>query len=188
MARDNKVKEGWFHTRDRLGDRSIEQQMMGLDLLVESCKGKSVLDIGCAEGLISIKLAQTGAIAVHGIEIIKDHVEVGNVLRKKLPVTFEVADANTWTPRRDYDIVIALALLHKLQNPTAACARFAARAREMVVLRLPPLHAPTIIDPRSENNPHYIGATMEKAGFELVREARDGPFDEYLGYWKRVQV
>ena len=186
MAKPMK-KEGWFHTRDRLGDRSIEQQMMGLDLLVESCKGKTVLDVGCAEGLISIKLAQAGAIAVHGVEIVPGHVEVANQLRKKLPITFEVGDANDWTPKRDYDIVIMLALLHKLWNPTAGCAKFVARAREMVVLRLPPAHAPTIIDERSNFNPHHIGVTMEKSGFELICEAKDGPFDEWVGYYKRVK-
>ena len=38
------------------GDRTFEQQMTGLDWLAEACRGKSVLDFGCAEGLISIHL------------------------------------------------------------------------------------------------------------------------------------
>lgn len=179
-------KEGWFHTKGRVGDRTLTQQLMGLDLLFESCKGKTVLDIGCAEGLISIELAKRGALAVHGVEIVPGHVDVGNKLRKGLPVTLEVGDANEWKPKRDYDIVIMLALLHKLKDPTAGCVRFAARAREMVVLRLPPLHAPTIIDERSGFEPHNVAMPMAALGFELVHEARDGPFDEWLGYYKRV--
>lgn len=44
------VKEGWFHTPGRLGDRSLDQQLMGLDSLFERCFDKTVLDVGCAEG------------------------------------------------------------------------------------------------------------------------------------------
>lgn len=186
MGKAGLVKEGWFHTKNRLGDRTIQQQMMGLDLLLTSCKGKTVLDVGCAEGLISIELAKAGAVAVHGVEIVKAHVEVANKLRKSLPITFECADANDWAPKRDYDIVIALALLHKLRDPSTACRRFASRAREMVVLRLPPGPAPLIIDDRSERKPHDTVAAMTNCGFELIHEAYDGPFDEYLSYWKRV--
>jgi hypothetical protein len=49
------------------------------------------------------------------------------------------------------------------------------------------LYAPTIIDERSNFNPHHIGVVMEKAGFDLIREAKDGPFDEWIGYYKRVR-
>jgi SAM-dependent methyltransferase len=179
-----KVK-GWFWTPGRPGDRTIGDQMKGLNWLCDNCAGKSVLDIGCAEGLISIEMAKLGAVAVHGVEIVPQHVEVANRVRGDLPVTFEVADANTWRPKRSYDIVIALALLHKLRNPTAACAAFAEAAREAVVLRLPPEHAPTIVDERSKNEPHYIGKTMERAGFKLRESSYGGHFGEWVGVWTR---
>lgn len=179
------MTKGWFSTPGRPGDRTLDDQLKGLDWLFANCAGKTVLDIGCAEGLISIELARRGALAVHGIEIVPEHVAVANKLRGDLPVTFEVGDANVWRPRRAYDIVIALALLHKLKNPTAAAAAFAEVAREAVVLRLPPEHAPTIIDPRSKNEPHHIGETMRRAGFKLVHAAKDGHFNEWVGVWTR---
>lgn len=179
------MTKGWFSTPGRPGDRTLDDQLKGLDWLFANCAGKTVLDIGCAEGLISIELARRGALAVHGIEIVPEHVAVANKLRGDLPVTFEVGDANVWRPRRAYDIVIALALLHKLKNPTAAAAAFAEAAREAVVLRLPPEHAPTIIDPRSKNEPHHIGETMRRAGFKLVHAAKDGHFNEWVGVWTR---
>jgi SAM-dependent methyltransferase len=184
MANAQPVR-GWFDTPGRLGDRTLENQLKGLDWLLENCSGRTVLDIGCAEGLISIELAKSGALAVHGIEIVPEHVEVGNRLRGDLPVILEHADANTWRPVRKYDIVIALASLHKLKNPTEACAAFAAAASKMVVLRLPPEHAPTIIDDRSGRNPHYIGKTMERAGFDLLTSNYDGHFGEWVGTWLR---
>jgi SAM-dependent methyltransferase len=180
--------KGWFVTVGRHGDRTLAQQMLGLDELFESCKGKTVLDVGCAEGLISTALARTGATAVHGVEIVEDHVKVGTKLRGDLPVTLEVGDLNTWRPKRTYDIVIALALLHKLKNPTEVCAALAACCLELMVLRLPPVHAPTIVDDRSGGNPHHIGVTMVKAGFEPVSSAYDGPFGEWVGVYRRVRA
>ncbi|MEO6588951.1 MAG: methyltransferase domain-containing protein [Pyrinomonadaceae bacterium] len=179
-------KLGWFHTEGRLGDRTIEQQLMGLDMLMERVPGKSVLDVGCAEGLIAIEMAKRGATAVHGVEIVPGHVEVGNELRGDLPVLLEVGDANTYTPVRQYDIVIMLALLHKLEEPSRACFRFAAAARELVVLRHPPSAAPNIVDVRSGLVKQKIPKAMRKSGFKLIREAYDGPLDEYVAYWERA--
>ena len=179
--------KGWFSTPGRPGDRRLEDQLKGLTALLGLVQGKTVLDVGCAEGLISIELAKAGALAVHGVEIVKEHVEVGNRLRGALPVTLEHADANTWQPKRQYDIVIALALLHKLKNPTAGAHMLASAARQWVVLRLPPAHAPTIIDERSGNQPHHVGETLKKAGFDLIG-IDAGHYGEWVGYYKREPV
>lgn len=180
------VRKGWFSTPGRPGDRRLEDQLKGLDHLIERVPGKTVLDVGAAEGLIGMRLFDTGAKAVHGLEIVIEHVAVGNKLRGPRAVTLEVADANTYKPVRDYDIVIMLAVLHKLRDPSAACRRLAAAARELVVLRLPPKFAPTIIDERSFNIPHHIDRVMEDMGFALGRVTA-GHFDEYVGYWERVK-
>jgi len=186
MVAAKPAMRGWFSTPGRPGDRRLEDQLKGLDWLFANAKGKTVLDLGCAEGLISIKLAQNGAVAVHGIEVVGEHVEVGNKLRGALPVTFEHADLNRWRPKREYDIVIALALMHKLKNPTAACADFIAAARHAVVLRLPPEHAPTVIDDRSGNQPHHLGQTLKAGGFTAHEEHYGGHFGEYVGIWVRA--
>ncbi len=181
------MDKGWFITDGRAGDRTLKQQLVGLDELFRACLGKTVLDVGCAEGLISIELAKRGAVAVHGVEIVAEHVHVGNKLRGDLPVTLEVGDANTWAPKRDYDIVIMLALLQKVRDPSRVCARMAAAAREGVVLRLPPKHAPTIIDERSGNKPHDIDKVMSLCGFKL-KMSLPGTFDEWVGYYERVRA
>lgn len=183
MAQQRPIR-GWFDTLNRPGDRTLKQQLLGLDDLIERVHGKTVLDVGCAEGLISMQLFDEGAVAVHGLEIVPEHVIVANRLRGDRACTFEVADANDYMPRRDYDIVIMLALLHKLRNPSAACARFIQHARESVVLRLPPATAPTVIDARSGDVPHHIGKVMTDNGFMLKGAAR-GSFEEWIGYYER---
>jgi len=186
MVAAKPVVRGWFSTPGRPGDRRLEDQLKGLDWLFANVRGKTVLDLGCAEGLISIKLAQRGALAVHGVDVVAEHLGVGNKLRGDLPVTFEQADLNHWRPKFQYDIVIALALMHKLKNPTAACAAFADAARHAVVLRLPPEHAPTVIDERSRGEPHHLEQTLNAAGLFRHDAHYGGHFGEYVGVWLRA--
>jgi SAM-dependent methyltransferase len=184
MAQQRPIK-GWFDTLGRPGDRTLKQQLLGLEQLIERVPNKSVLDVGCAEGLISMHLFDEGASAVHGLEVVSEHVIVANKLRGDRACTFEVADANDYVPKRDYDIVLLLAVLHKLRNPSQVAKRFAERAREMVVVRLPPASAPTVIDARSGGVPHHIGDVIRDCGFMLKGTAK-GAFDEWVGYWERV--
>lgn len=175
-----KQVNAWFG-----GDRTVEQQLMGLDWLWANCKGRTVLDAGCAEGVITVKCAQAGAIAVHGIELVPDRVKWANKLRGDLPATFEVGDMETWRPRRQYGIVLALAILHKLKDPGACAAALANAARHAIMVRLPPVGAPTIIDRRSGFVPHRIGEVIEACGLTLVNQSNDGPYGEWVGLWTR---
>ncbi len=148
-----------------------------------------MLDVGCAEGLISFKCSEEGAESVHGVEIVPDHVEAARRFAAKRSIpkhcTFEVGDANVYTPRQPYDIILMLAVLHKLRDPSAACARLVAHARTHVVIRLPPAGAPVIVDARSGGTPHDIGAVMKHCGFMEAFSSLDGPFGEWVGYYRR---
>ncbi len=177
--------KGWFSVPGRPGDRTLNQQLTGLQPLIDRVEGKTVLDVGCAEGLIALQLFDEGASAVHGLEVVADHLVVGNKLRGDRAVTFEHADANTYKPVRDYDIVLMLAVLQKLRDPSAACRRFASAARELVVIRLPPKFAPTIVDERSGRYPHHIDKVMESCGFALAG-VTEGPFEEWVGMYERI--
>lgn len=186
----SQVKQGWFDLPGRPGDRSLAQQVKGLGKLKDYLEGwnkpVTLLDVGCAEGLLSMQFFDWGATAVHGIEIVSGHIKIANKLRGDRACTFEVQDANTYAPVRQYDIVTMLALLHKLRDPSAACKRFAQAARDLVVLRLPPKHAPSVFDERSGHVVHDIRGVMEAEGFYLISSEFDGPFDEWVGYYRRT--
>lgn len=186
MTKDvRKLTHGWFTTPKRPGDRDLEQQVIGLDPLFDAVDGKTVLDVGCAEGLISIECARRGARFTRGIEIVAGHVAIANTLHENRPCRFIRADANEWQPDREYDIVLLLAILHKLTNPTDACARFAGAAKELCVIRFPSSsEGPVIVDERSRNQPHDIGALMEAMEFTVDR-VTVGPFDEQTYYYKQ---
>lgn len=178
--------KGWFSTPGRPGDRTLDDQRKGLEPLYAQLFGATVLDVGCAEGLLAMDFVTHHAAQVHGVEIVAEHVKVAQRLNPHgNRCTFQAADANTFQPVMQYDIVTMLAILHKLRNPTEACARFAGVATKMCVIRLPPEHAPTIIDPRSGNNPHHIGKVMEKRGFELA-QVTHSHFNEWCGTYIRA--
>lgn len=181
----NKPIRPWFSTPGRVGDRTLKDQLKGLDALFAEAPGKTVLDAGCAEGLIAIELARAGAVAVHGVEYIRERVDFGMRAKGDLPVMLEVGDLNTWRPKRQYHIVIGLAILHKLKDPTAAAVALAGAATSLVVWRLPPKDAPVVIDARSGNVPHHIGDAMSACGFTLESESYGGHLGEWVGYYRR---
>jgi hypothetical protein len=79
-----------------------------------------------------------------------------------------------------------LALLHKLRNPSAACAAFCVDAANLMVIRTPPKPDPwVIVDSRSGNKPHDIGRVMRDSGFKLAEQLA-GTFGEVIGYWERT--
>lgn len=177
-----KKLKAWF---GKGGDRTIAQQLTGLQELTKRVPGKSVLDVGCAEGLIGIHLYDAGATAIHGLEIRPDYVAEANRLRGDRACTFEVADANVWVPKRNYQIVLMLAVLQKLKDPDQACVRFVRAARDLVVIRLPPKEAPCIVDERSGNRRVNIDDIMDIEGFRQITVTK-GPLAEWTAYYERV--
>lgn len=177
----------WFKLDDRDSERTLEQQCLGLGHMFADCNGKSVLDVGCAEGLIALHATACGARFAHGVELVQSRVQAANDLafdRRAPAVFYAQAAENFIPPEPQYDIVLMLAILHKMKNPTAVCAMYADMCTDLCVIRLPPETAPIIIDPRSDNNPHNIGAVMAKHGFKLERVTQ-GSFNEWCGYYRK---
>lgn len=192
-ARDRKAERmrtrGWFSLPERPGDRTLEQQLRGLAPLIAEVRGKRVLDLGCAEGLIALELAREGAQHVDGVEIVPGHVAIANRLaeERNLPCKFVQADANRYTPMTEYRIVLMLAVLHKLQEPAERARHFASLCTDLCVIRLSPDGTEIIDDARSLNVPQDIGAVMRAEGF-VVERSELGPFDEVTWYYRRKRA
>lgn len=177
------TRRGWFAIPGvQDGDRTLEQQIKGLDAI--DFVGKTVLELASAEGLMSKWMIERGAKSVDGIEIVADHVKEAWRQCNGLPCGFNVMDLNKvgW-PVRDYDIVMALAILQKLKNPSYVAQTYARCCKEMVI-RLPPENAPLVIDARSGNVPYDIDKVMREEGFERVR-VTEGHLKEWTGVYRR---
>lgn len=185
--------KGWFRVpgiRDA-GDRTLAEQLKGLRRVLLEAVGKTVLDLGCAEGLISIEFAKAGAKHVVGLEILEHHLRIARLVgAKHRNVQFVQGDLNLLVEEGPfdwrYDIVLALAVLHKLRNPGAGL-RFAARAAEdLLVLRMPSWYDRKGGWLFSKNR--SIGVCVPKIlsseGFRLEGDV-DGPRGERVLLWRR---
>jgi SAM-dependent methyltransferase len=137
------VTKGWFKVPNIRphGDRTIKEQMLGLDRALAEAKGKRVLDLGCAEGCISAAFARAGAAEVVGIELLESHLEVARQVCKGLPVRFICKHLSNWIELNpdpeQFDIVLALGIIHKIANPNEPMIWAARSAKDLLCFRAP---------------------------------------------------
>jgi 2-polyprenyl-3-methyl-5-hydroxy-6-metoxy-1,4-benzoquinol methylase len=180
---------GWFDRPGVQGDRTLAQQMTGLDLVVEVARGRTVLDLGCAEGLIGLELMRAGAEQLDGIELVHNRVVAAgrNAEAAGLPARFWRQDLETFAdePPADlaprYGIVLALSVAHKLARPERFLAAAAERCADLLAVRLP---APVIRDRRSGFVPVDAVALLSGLDFALIAEPA-GSFGEWIGLFRR---
>jgi SAM-dependent methyltransferase len=183
-----KLVKGWFKIPGvQDGDRTLQDQITGLNKLVEEVKDKSILDLGCAEGLISKYLLENRAYFVEGIEMVSRSVNVAIAENEGLNARFHQGNLNdiglcfSKLSLFNYDIVLCLSILHKLKMPGAALKHICEKCIDLMVIRLPKR---VLIDHRSNNVPYDIPALMHIEGFNLESETI-GPFNEWTGYFRR---
>jgi SAM-dependent methyltransferase len=169
----------WFD-----GERSLKEQMLGLEHALAEAKGRTVLDAGCAEGLIGIAFAKAGATVIafdNNPDMIRSAERRGCGVRG---FRAQHGDLNVGLPGMDYDIVLALAVLHKAENVESATRRLANAARRLMVVRLQhgsvgevwAKHGGTRCDLRE---------MLPGMGFRLEIE-EPGPREELVQYWRRA--
>lgn len=107
--------------------------------------GKSVLDIGCALGFFCFEAERRGAARVLGAELKDDRFAQANLLKGVLDseVEFVQRDLLASEPEEQFDVVLALNLIHHLLEPITALQRLAALSRDRLVLEFP-----TFADPK----------------------------------------
>lgn len=130
------------------GKTAPSERFEGLAGLLDQAEGKSVLDLGAAEGLIAKAFFDHGAAYVDAYELEQSRVEKAICLFQKPGVTFacmDLSDAGCVSrleaaaPSGCYDIVLNLGLLHHLA-PAARMRLLTASARlakEKLAIRTP---------------------------------------------------
>jgi len=170
----------------RAGNWGIETRLRGLQELLSVAQGKSVLDLGCAEGMISREFCRHGAATIHGFDINLDQVRIA---RREVPkaaeigtqISFHRADFGYWdrfvaanrkSMNGQYDIVLLLSVLEKLpeSNQDTILDGLMAFSRGWIGLRI----APETRDSRQ------IIQKFSDNGFELAFE-NDGVPDDPSG-------
>lgn len=182
---------GWFAIPGvQDGPRLLSEQMLGLEQALDEVAGKTVLDLGCAEGLIAAEMVRARAAWVDACDNNEDFLNAA--FRQKADhaqLGVHWANLNDGMPAwaaGGYDIVLALAIIHKLRQPGERLAEAAKLARSLLVIRLP-IHAVNGVF-SAKHRPDQICdtvAVMTRCGFDLER-VEPGPRDEQVQYWRRV--
>lgn len=192
------MDKGWFKVPGIRphGDRSLDEQRMGLEKALAECKGKRVLDLGCAEALISREFALAGAKEVVGMELLAPHLDVARKVCKGLPVRFIQAHLGDWATRHPvpgdrFEIVLALGIIHKLDDPGLLMRWAAYSAKELLCFRAPAkkTEAPSgdyLIKSKFTNTTCNVPETMRAAGF-VDEGTHNGVRGEAVQYWRRTR-
>ena len=184
-------RRGWFITQRQDGERTLEEQMLGLEPLLAEVKGKRVTDLGCAEALIAIEVAKAGAAIVNGVETIMAHVVAAREFANGYPVrvhhlNLNYAEALEVVRGFKADITLMLAVLHKLHDPALVLEVLARATGELAVIRLPHGSEGAFSSKHVKAAVCDVRGIMPRAGFHLERSER-GPREEIVQYWRRTR-
>lgn len=190
----NKDRHGWFRVPgiQPKGDRDIADQMMGLEDALAEARDKTVLDVGCAEGPISLAFAQAGAAHVTGLEYVKEHLVVANELVRLAGITnigFKQCNLKEWAERypqpKQYDIVLALGVIHKLWHPEVGAEFVAKSSKDLILFRAPGGVWNGIVPSKARpKNTCDFFAIMKAHNFAHEKTIR-GKFDEGVWYFRK---
>lgn len=186
-------RKGWFAIPGvQLGDRTAEEQQLGLERAFQRMPGKSVLDLGCAEGVIAQACLRHGARRVIGMDNNAEFIRTAReLLAGDSRAELIEADLNAGPDDEDRaihraDVVLALAIFHKLKDPAVLVPEWADLARELLVVRLPIGSTgafPSKYRPEKACNLLQI---LPRHGFTLGG-AEKGPRGEWVQYWDRAR-
>ena len=160
--------KGWFAVPGvQEGERDMAERVVGLEKVKAAARGKSVLDLGCAEGLIGDWLIREGgAVSLLGLEKHPPYVEMAKKLVPRGYFFVADFDQPDWDKNLvTHDIVLALNIAHKLEKPEEFLDIVVSLAKEIIALALP---AVIIKDHRSGYVPVDVIAHMQLRGFDLI--------------------
>ena len=153
----------YFGKRGR--KHALEHRWADIASIADFRPTDTVLDMGCADGLISMQVARKVA-HVHGVEPRPKRIE-----RAKLEaaashlanVTFEVGSAESYPLEpNSYDVILLLGILGKVPEPRSVLAKILHATRRQIILR---------VDLSAENAERGVDlasilAVMDECGFD----------------------
>lgn len=187
------MRRGWFILPGiQDGDRTPEQQLAGLAPALAECAGKTVLDLGCAEGVISREFANAGASEVLGIELLTEHLNIARKVCKMCPqvrfINAELAGYIAEHPDpRQFDIVLALGIIQKLKNPGIPMEFAIRSSRNLVLFRAPARACDGIVKSKFGNTTCNVPALMKKHGL-IFDQKIAGAMGEAVEYYRRTSI
>jgi len=125
-----------YATDERLSCRyangRVDQAVLGFS----QPAGKRVIDIGCGDGVYTLKLLEAGASEVLGIDAGRESIEAARRRCEGFPnARFDVVDIyDLALDGEPFDVAVVRLMLHHLYDPALAVERICRMAREVVLV------------------------------------------------------
>jgi SAM-dependent methyltransferase len=174
LLRLHRPHHGWFTTAEQSGLYELAERLTGLAPLENVATNATILDLGCAEGLIGLHFLGLGGALLHGVDRHSRFVETAQTIARLQPkARFFKFDLNVLADQipdgllSSYDIVLCLCVAHKLREPELFLRRVAGLCTGYLALQLP---AVVIDDTRSGHRQVDTGKLLDELGFDLFYE------------------
>ncbi|SNB73898.1 Methyltransferase domain-containing protein [Arboricoccus pini] len=162
------------------GHMDYRSRIVGFEALYPYLAGQSVLDLGCAEGLILDHLLPAGPASIHGVDNSQHRIEAARRLFTDPRLRFDVADLNDPTCFQSssfaarYDVVMILGVYQHLlaERRAQMLAEALARCGSTFILRLPRIHADLDAGAVAQHAGFAPKARFERPGGDLQVFAR----------------
>jgi predicted RNA methylase len=185
------MRHGWIAIDGvQTGDRTLHEQTAALRRAIAECAGRTVIEFGCAEGLIAREFIRAGAKSAQCFEVSADHLAVAHEQCAGLPMEFILCDLNLEASQLVVraDIVLCLGIAHKLLDPGAGIRLAADSSLDLVLIRSGRREVDGIITSKHRGGKCDSHATMRERGFVLERvEIGPEPHSERVEYWRRMK-
>ena len=167
------------------GKWPAEQRLVGIEPVLASAGGRTVLDLGAAEGWIALSMLRAGASLVHGLEIDASRVEAANKLCAEYPgARFAQGDLSDWAVTltrtadfmlKAYDTVLYLGVHHHLPKSSRmeTLRGAASLATSMLAIR-------TSAALYAEDE---LEKTLQESGWHLVHSSPSDPESRLGATW-----
>lgn len=187
---------GWLYkdatiSNERYTEKTYaSQRLSGINFFKDKCENATVLDIGCAEGLISSQLAKYGASLIHGVEFQLQRLEEAEKLYgdffKENSISYKYTQENfedtplfmernkSWL-RDEYDIILLLGVYHKIKQNEVdkLIGPFVQKAKKYIACR--------------GKYTHFISKYLAKKGFKLCHKHAPGGRTGQIYIFQRKQ-
>jgi 2-polyprenyl-3-methyl-5-hydroxy-6-metoxy-1,4-benzoquinol methylase len=128
-----------YGTRNPIARRLVDGFLSVFDELVERSGGESILEVGCGEGELAIRMARKGAL-VHGTDLSDAMVQEARSRAEaaEVRVTFTKSDLfDVRSGAGTYDLVVCCEVLEHLADPERAVRHLTGLSRSHLLFSVP---------------------------------------------------
>jgi SAM-dependent methyltransferase len=151
------------------GGVHAKHRIMGYhDFFVDRVReGEAVLDVGCGKAELAHDLTDRAGASVTGIDVNRSSLDFARSRFRSDRLELVEADARTWEPQREFDVVVLSNVLEHIEDRVALLRRLATIARpKRFLLRVPVLERDWSVGLRRDLGVFYLSDPTHETEYD----------------------